>query len=76
MSKIQEEWRPIPRHEGYYWVNSQGDVKNAEGRILAKTYCGGNSYKVKLQSCGQKEERYISTLLAEVFPELIQEVEK
>ena len=70
MTKLQEEWRPIPGHEGYYWLSNTGKVKNADGKELAKVYCGGNSYKVKLQSCGQKEEKYITTLMAEVFPEI------
>lgn len=70
MTKEQEIWRPIPGHEGYYWLSNTGKVKNADGKELTKVYCGGNSYKVKLQSCGQKEERYITTLMAEVFPEI------
>lgn len=67
---LNEEWRPITGHEGYYWLSNTGRVKNADGRELSKVYCGGNSYKVKLQSRGQREERYLTTLMAEIFPEL------
>lgn len=67
---MAEEWRPIPGHEGYYWLSNIGEVKNSEGKKIAHVNCGNGNFKVKLQSNGQREERYISSLLAEVFPEL------
>lgn len=67
---MSEEWRPIPGHEGYYWLSNYGKVKNADGKEIARVDCGNGHFKVKLQSCGQREERYMSTLMAEVFPEM------
>lgn len=67
---IEEIWRPIPGHEGYYWLSSKGRVKNADGKEIALVNCGGDLWKVKLQSQGQREERYMSSLMAEVFPEV------
>lgn len=71
---MSEEWRPIPGHEGYYWLSSYGKVKNADGKEIARVDCGNGNFKVKLQSCGQREERYMSTLMAEVFPEYVEEI--
>lgn len=64
-----EVWKPIPGHEGYYWLSNFGRVKNSDNKEIAKVDCGNGNYKVKLQSQGQREERYISTLMAELFPE-------
>ena len=69
----KEVWRPIPNFEGFYWVSNLGNVKNSNNRLLAKVDCGNGNYKVKLQALGQLDERYISTLMAEVFPEIPQE---
>lgn len=66
-------WRPIPGYEGYYWVNNFGRVKNSNGKLIARVDCGGGNLKVKLQANGQREERYLSTLMVEVFPELCEE---
>lgn len=71
---MSEEWRPIPGHEGYYWLSSYGRVKNADGKEIARVDCGNGNFKVKLQSCGQREERYMSSLMAEVFPECMEEI--
>ena len=68
---MTEEWRPITGHEGYYWLSSFGRVKNADGKEIARVDCGNGNFKVKLQSCGQREERYMSTLMAEIFPEIV-----
>lgn len=68
---MAEIWRPIPGHEGYYWLSSWGKVKNADGRLLTWVDCGNGSFKVKLQSQGQREERYKTSLMAEVFPEYV-----
>ena len=68
-----EIWRPISGHEGYYWLSNRGNVKNADNKLIAHTDCGNGVYKVKLQSCGQKEERYLSSLMAEIFPEYVEE---
>ncbi len=70
---MSEIWRPIPEHEGYYWLSNMGRVKNSYGKILARVDCGGGIYKVKLQSNGQREERYISSLMSEIFPEYFKE---
>lgn len=70
---MSEIWRPIPGHEGYYWLSSYGRVKNKDGKQIARVDCGNGNFKVKLQSCGQREEKYMSTLMAEVFPEYIEE---
>lgn len=71
--ELTEVWRPIPGHEGYYWLSNYGRVKNANGRILSKIDCGQGIFKVKIQSQGQRDERYLSSLMAEVFPEYTQE---
>lgn len=68
---MREIWRPIPDHEGYYWLSNRGRVKNADGKEIARVDCGNGVFKVKLQSCGQREERYMSSLMAEIFPEEI-----
>lgn len=70
---MSEIWRPIPGHEGYYWLSNLGKVKNKDGKEIARVDCGNGNFKVKLQSCGQREERYMSTLMAEVFPEYVEE---
>lgn len=70
---MSEQWRPIPGHEGYYWLSNFGRVKNADGKEMSRIDCGNGNFKVKLQSCGQREEKYISTLMAEVFPEYVEE---
>lgn len=70
---MSEEWRPIPGHEGYYWLSNYGRVKNADGKEIARVDCSNGNYKVKLQSCGQREEKYLSTLMAEIFPEYTKE---
>ena len=69
----KEIWRPIPGHEGYYWVSNYGRVKNSQGKEIARTDCGNGVLKVTLRSQGQVEGRYISTLMAEVFPEYMEE---
>ena len=66
-------WRPIPGHEGYYWINNFGKVKNSNNREIARVDCGNGVLKVKLQSQGQIDERYVSTLMAEIFPEYVEE---
>ena len=72
-SKMSEIWRPIPNYEGYYWISNMGQVRNAYGKILSRVDCGGGILKVKLQARGQREERYISSLMAEIFPDLVDE---
>lgn len=69
----QEIWRPIMGYEGYYWVSNMGRVKNSYGKVLSKVDCGNGIFKVKLQAKGQREEKYISTLMAETFPEYFKE---
>ena len=66
---MNEIWRPIPGYEGYYWLSNFGRVKNSHNKILARVDCGNGLYKVKLQANGQREERYMSSLMAEIFPE-------
>ena len=66
-------WRPIPGHEGYYWINNNGRVKNANNKEIARVNCGNGILKVKLQSQGQIDEKYVSTIMAEVFPEYVEE---
>lgn len=70
---MSEVWRPIPGYEGYYWINSMGQVKNSHGKLLSRVNCGGGILKVKLQAKGQREERYISSLMVEIFPEYVKE---
>lgn len=67
---MNEVWKPIPGYEGYYWMNSKGQVKNSKGKYIAQTDCGGGLFKVKFQAKGQVEEKYVSTLKAELFPEI------
>lgn len=67
--RLSEKWKPIPGHEGYYWISTYGNVKNSEGKLLKWVDCGRGIKKVKLQSQGQKEEKYKSSLMIEVFPE-------
>lgn len=71
---MNEIWKPIPGHEGYYWLSNRGRVKNKDGKQIARVDCGNGNFKVKLQSRGQREERYMSTLMAEVFPEYMEEL--
>lgn len=66
---MTEKWRSIPGYEGYYWLSNYGRVKNSQGKILSRVNCGNGLYKVKLQAKGQREERYVSSLMAEIFPE-------
>ena len=46
-------------------------MKNADGKEIARVDCGNGILKVKLQSQGQREEKYMSTLMAEIFPEIL-----
>ena len=70
---MSEIWRPIPNYEGYYWLSNMGQVRNSQNKILARVDCGNGLFKVKLQAKGQREERYISSLMAEVYPEYFKE---
>lgn len=70
---MSETWKPIPGYEGYYWLSTFGRVKNSNGKFIARVDCGGGNLKVKLQAKGQREERYLSTLMVEVFPEMFKE---
>lgn len=71
--KMSEIWRPIPGYEGYYWLSNMGQIKNSYGKILSRVDCGGGIRKVKLQAKGQREERYVSSLMAEIFPDYVKE---
>lgn len=71
--KMSVVWRPIPNYEGFYWVSNMGQVKNANGKMLSRIDCGGGILKVKLQARGQRDEIYLSTLMVQVFPELMKE---
>lgn len=66
---MSEIWRPIPGYEGFYWVSNMARVKNSYGKILSRVDCGNGVLKVKLQANGQREEKYISSLMVEVYPE-------
>ena len=69
---MNEVWKAIPGYEGYYWLSNVGRVRNSDNKILACVDCGNGLYKVKLQANGQREERYMSSLMAEIFPEYSQ----
>lgn len=68
----KEVWRPIPNYEGFYWFSNYQNVKNANGKMIAKVDCGNDNYKVKLQAQGQVDEKYLTTLTAEIFPECVE----
>lgn len=62
-----EEWRPIPRYEGWYALSSAGRVRNdRNGRILAgwKLKSG---YRMVILGGRGGEQRYVHQLVAEAF---------
>ena len=67
----------IPNYEGIYWITKNGDVLNANGKIL-KPYDNGYGYlMVDLQNNGKRKHARIHRLVAEAFipyPENLPEV--
>ena len=60
-------FKPIPNYEGIYWITKNGDVINANGKIL-KPYDNGYGYlMVDLKSNGIRKHARIHRLVAEAF---------
>ena len=69
------EWRMVRDYEGLYWINPDGQVKNARGVIL-KPHKVGNTDTVILFGQGIRQEYSIDLLLALSYPEKYTKEEK
>ena len=65
---MMEDWRMVKDFEGLYWINSIGQIKNKNGKVL-KHYRVGGIESVTLYGSGLRQEYPINVLLARNFPE-------
>lgn len=68
-------WRPIVGYEGNYWIDSHGNIKNKQGKLLKPIDCGGGVKKIDLYGKGQRERKLVHTLVIEAFPEMFPDEE-
>lgn len=61
---MNSKWTPIPGYGGVYWINQEGQVKNAKGHILAPI---GDNPQVELRNNGQRERVFVKQLLIRTF---------
>ena len=63
---MDSQWTPIPGYGGVYWINPDGEVRNARGHILS-TIGDPKRPQVDLRSNGQRERVSIKQLLLITF---------
>lgn len=59
---MSEKWIEIPGYETLYWINTTGDVKNAQGHII-KPFPTKDGLRVELRKFGQRETILVDELL-------------
>lgn len=63
-----EEWFPVERYEGIYWISNKGRIRNKKGQIMrpvdnGKGYLRYNLFRHK----GRGKTEYAHRLIAEAF---------
>lgn len=65
---VMQDWKMVQDFEGIYWINRQGQIKNAKGQIL-KQYETNGMRIVTLYGSGLKQKYPVDLLILMNFPE-------
>lgn len=65
----ENTWKMLKDFEGLYWINRQGQIKNAKGQILMEHEAGGVR-SVILYGSGLRQKYPVDMLILMNFPDM------